>query len=698
MTETRDALDTFNRRLVELRSEDSLNPEGQALLNAIDNGSISPPQLGLILQGGSWNTSDEASGFLRSVMPSLMGPHDAAIHEQVQDQAFINAQKRGAQPPEISLRDVSTELERRPIRQFQEENPLSAMGYETLGALATGGPAGAGRSLAKKAMIGGGSGAVSGFGSGEGDFVDRLDDAAVGLVAGGLGTAAMNAASGPVANVYNAMFKSGKRDATRKGKRLAQQQLINAIQAEGLSVEEAIQKVLALEGRNYTLADLNFNTQALVDAVSVLPGPSKSESMRFLRERMAGRSGRITSFLQEAFGSKANFFTDFQAMKAARGTVANRLYGAANKLKVPVGDELRGLLQRPAMQEAYKKAIEIAANRGDTLGAKFILNGAGEIVDEAGNRVNKVPTLFLHYMKMGLDDVAFPKMPPQGIGAAQVQGIRDVRNEFLELLDFSNPMYARARNLYAGDSAVLTAMKEGRELLRTQDVDELADRLRRMNPSEKEAFRLGALQDYQDKIDMTPETANTAYNLISTPRRKQLLRLAFPNTQKGQKDFDIFHDHLLRESRMAMTERAGMNSATAQRGELIKQLRNDVALNTEIPTGAADLLFKGMRDKATTGQDNALLAVSNEISRILLETDPAKLRLISAQLGDGADIVQVIKANAPEFLPRILPFITESVGERGIRPLTVGNITGGLGADVYSRSPQLNDNQRAIAR
>ena len=79
------------------------------------------------------------------------------------------------------------------------------------------------------------------------------------------------------------------------------------------------------------------------------------------------------------------------------------------------------------------------------------------------------------------------------------------------------------------------------------------------------------------------------------------------------------------------------------------------------------------------------------MSRILTETDPQKLKKIAAQLGGGGDVVTVIQANA-EFLPQILPLL----GAAGTSPATLGNIGGGLAADIYQQSPQLNDMQRAL--
>jgi len=65
-------------------------------------------------------------------------------------------------------------------------------------------------------------------------------------------------------------------------------------------------------------------------------------------------------------------------------------------------------------------------------------------------------------------------------------------------------------------------------------------------------------------------------------RRPRLLRLTFPDGEKGQASFDVFMGNLNCETGMALTEKAGMNSATAQRPEMIQTQRNDMSAGNNI--------------------------------------------------------------------------------------------------------------------
>ena len=83
---------------------------------------------------------------------------------------------------------------------------------------------------------------------------------------------------------------------------------------------------------------------------------------------------------------------------------------------------------------------------------------------------------------------------------------------------------------------------------------------------------------------------------------------------------------------MHVTERAGMNSATQQRGELIGMMRNDVALSTDIPRDMNQIIFNNLRERSAVGQDTALIEMSNELAKMMTEVDPVRLKRIQEEL------------------------------------------------------------------
>ena len=60
-------------------------------------------------------------------------------------------------------------------------------------------------------------------------------------------------------------------------------------------------------------------------AISItIPGPGKKQAQEFLQNRDKGVLSRLTSDLQVAFGSKAAFFDEFNALKTAAEIDDNR--------------------------------------------------------------------------------------------------------------------------------------------------------------------------------------------------------------------------------------------------------------------------------------------------------------------------------------------------------------------------------------
>jgi len=661
-----DQITELTQKLEERDRQNRLNPEGKRVLSALRSGSVAPAQLGLILQGASFSSSDEIIGSLRGALD----PNMQLIAEQLSLGSGQN----------VSAGDVARAMERAPIDQYREENPVAAFGYEMAGATPFG-FLGAGKTLAANAARAGASGALSGYMAGEGSGLssDRITSSALGAGLGVGGDLVMSGLRRPLGNAYDAIFRTSEAQSASRGRREAERMLVDQIKADGLSVEEAISKVAQLAGKDFTIADLGPNTQSLMDAIAVMPGPGKATATRYLEARQQGRNGRLGTILQEAFGQRANYYNDFQALKSARGKSADRLYGSANKIEIPYSSELRDLMRTPAMQEAYARAAQIAANRGDGTALSLRLMPDGRLLDRQGNPVSAIQTRFLDIMKKGIDDVAFPRQVQPGLGTETVMAIRDLRTDFLDYVDKVNPTYARARALYAGDSAVMNAMERGRGLLK-EDPDELADALTRMNASEKEAFRLGALQNLQDQFDISVESANMARNIMKSKRRMDLLRMAFPDGDKGQADFDIFMDNLSRESTMAVTERAAANSMTAQRSELLKQMRNRASTSLEIPSSLTDLLVKNARDSGSVAEDQFLQSMASRLADMLVERDPATLKRLAKDL-ESNDLMTVLRRHAPELLADALPFVSSMF----TNPQTLGSEMGRIGAQL---SPQ----------
>ena len=121
------------------------------------------------------------------------------------------------------------------------------------------------------------------------------------------------------------------------------------------------------------------------------------------------------------------------AAMAARKAVAQPLFQAIENHPVKVDATLEGLLNRPSMDIAFKRAEDIAGEYGAPFTPK----------DSPIQSVNT-----LHTVKMALDDMV--QTPERfGIGAAQQGAIKGTRTQLTRWLSDNAPGYSNARQVFA---------------------------------------------------------------------------------------------------------------------------------------------------------------------------------------------------------------------------------------------------------
>jgi|TARA_A100001515_G_C4588348_1_gene215292 hypothetical protein len=619
-------LQKYREALNDAKFDNKLTPEGRATLDAIDSGAFTSPRVANLIQGLTFNTGDEILGYLRSAVTPGLSYDDAVLIERGQ------------------LEESSTE---RPVASTVEQL------IGTAGNVALTRGAGA-RGVAGQILPGMAYGGAFGFGASEGTPTERLPDAAVGAAVGGVTAPAVELVSRPLTNVAGSVGRM-----LRGPKTLANQQarelLKEALENDAQSVEEAVLYVLNKNttGKPYTLADLGPNSQALLDAVNVLPGPGKGSAQRFLRLRDQGVLGRLSTDLQEAFGSRAAFFDEFKALQTARKTTGDRLYQRAYRKNVRISGDLEKIFSRPAVRSALDRAYNIAAEEGVNL-PKFNVGTNGKLIGPQGSVVRTLPTRFLHYVKRGLDDEAFAaKGIASNAGKDYSSAVAGTRRAFLELLDDANPTYRIARNYWSGKSAVMDAMTEGQNFLRANP-EELADLVGDFSQSELEGFRLGAMQGILNEIDSGAERT-AAQRLVRSPMRQRLLRLTFPQTEEGKVAADKFLNRLNDEIIMRDTSRAVLGgSQTAQRGEFVSRMKEGAARDPA--TGLTDLVRRSISADFKGLEDAQLREVANQLSSMLTATGEADLQAIQRDL-QGKGIKAVLRKHAPSVLPRLTRLI-----------------------------------------
>ena len=648
------------------RDQGNLSKQGETVLNAIETGVVTPQSIGQYLQGATLNFSDELLGTLNSVFGQKPGVISKAAKE--------------AGYGEITPRQAGVGLERLALEQRASEKPIRSITEQVIGGAI---PAVASKgttlplTLGKAAVQGLKTGALAGFGAGEGGLEQQGVSTLIGGGAGAIAAPALQLGARVVKNVSQPIIKSMFAEPDVTGLQAGRNLVKEALKSDVGSVDEAINTVLQNSGKPYTLADIGPNTRAYLDAVSLIPSPAKQTAKKFLEQRDKGISARLTSDLQDAFGSTASFFDEFNALKTARTDLGKKMYANAFNKQVPVNRELTELLGRPSVQQAYARGINIAQEKGIKV-PNVSVNAQGQLVTADNKLVDKVDTEFLHYVKMGLDDLVYTgKSPSSGIGNTQLNSIKDTRAQFLNYLDKNNPSYKSARNYWADDTATMDAMQSGRTFLKSNP-DQLKADIKKMSTSEKEAFRLGAMSDLIERVGgqstdtVVPMTANVARNILKDPKRVALIKATFPDNELGQAKFNQFIKNFQTEMEMKATSGQVLaGSQTAARQEAAKAVRGTIA--QEAPNiDAQSLIFNALKMDATQMNEQQLKSTANEVVKILTETDPQRLQQIAREL----------TTRRPS---EVVSDVLTRGGRALISPYTTGGLAGKFGATTQQR-------------
>jgi len=621
-----DDLNELKQILSTAQSENKLTTSGKAKLDAINSGPLASPTISNILQGLTFNQSDEIGAWLRSNLGDV--DYDTAV-----------------------------QIERAGLEESKSESPISSTLEQIIGSAVplavTKRPQSFLGNIPQGAAIGG----AYAFGDSKGNIQERLPDTAMGAASGAVVQPLVAGALRPIENLFEGtgkFLKGPARLGTQQARALLKEAIENDAGGEEFAnLNEAFLYVLNKNttGKPYTIADLGPNSQALLDVVNLLPGQSKRVARNFLRKRDSGILTRLKGDLTDAFGQRADYFEEYKALETARKELGDKLYNRAYRKNIKINSDLLELFKRPSMSTAFNNAFNIANEEGENIG-KYAFTKNGLTLN--GKKATNISTKFMHYLKRGLDDAVYnSKSPISGTGKDLLNASKGTRIAFLNILDDENPAYKLARNYWSGKSSVLDSMKLGREFLKA-DSNELAEEISSMSGSELEAFRLGSMQGILSEIESGAERTAMS-RLLKSPERQKLLKLTFPQTDIGKAAASKFINNLETEVVMRETSKFTLGgSPTILRGEALRKVR-DLSRRDPV-SGLTDLIGKAIAKDFKTVADKQETAVANELARMLTETAPDKLNVIEKELSQKG-IKQVLSKYAPGLLPNLTKMI-----------------------------------------
>mgnify|MGYP000315447600 CR=1 FL=1 len=513
---------------------------------------------------------------------------------------------------------------------FQAQRPILSTTSELGGGFAT--PAGVlggavkGGSILykglKAGLAGAGMGALAGAGMGE-TAEERLAGAKTGGVIGAVvapvATAAVPVAS-KVGGAIGAAGKAATMPFARIGEAVAREPADRAARMVARRLKQA-----GVTGKELEALKKSPKPEAIADIDS-----AGVQSLSRLVAQSGGRGAELARSLN------ARQFGDDAVMGAAERIERDLISAGAPKTSVresrvgldAIKREKAGALYEKAFQRPVPpKMREELTNIYDRISASGALNNAKKIADAEGRPFTGDPL-----SSMTFQDMQYIQRSLRGLSSQQYKAgnselgkaVKELRDEFVDVIDSYNPDFKQARGVYAGAEASRAAMEAGENFRKMADVGEIKEFVKNLTPDELHHFRVGVAQSIRRDIEKAADGRNLSDVLANSRRKLRQLSEAFP-----AKGFKQLEEALEKEGKMARTRGKVLGgSQTFQTGQAAEEVAaEELGLIQRMMSGySREGLSGGVAPLAPAGQ-RALMGVGDETSeqlgRLLFSTDPA---------------------------------------------------------------------------
>lgn len=463
--------------------------------------------------GVTFGTLDELEAALRT--GAISGPE----YERQRDQLRAQQQQFGMDMPIVK---TGLEIGGSLVVPFGAAKQVTRLAPATQAAIT--GTTTAGQ-VGRATAVGAGTGALSGYGFAE---KDDLSEAGLGGVFGGLlGGSVPIAVKGAGTLIKNVLNSAGIGDQETAASKM----LASYLQKDNLTpaeAQQALDELRRIGVPNPVIADLGKSLSDLAYSAYVVQSKAKGGTESFLLGRMVDQPNEIVRGLVEKAGlaKNVNGFEYLEALTTNQARLASQSYPEAYSRAVNAVP-FRKYVDRPVFEKAYEEAVKRAGVFGQTLPDLSAIRNA-----------QSVPTDILHQIKIGLDrvvDAETDKVTGKmtGYGSDVVK----VKNEFNDLIKSLNPEYAKANAEFADAERIKNAFKMGEDYQKL-DPKEAASKIRKLNPDEKEAFRLGVMADVNNRLGNF-KGGDFTKQIFKSDNQKLLLRNAFPD-QESYTEFSQF--------------------------------------------------------------------------------------------------------------------------------------------------------------
>lgn len=386
-------------------------------------------------------------------------------------------------------------------------------------------------------------GALGGFLSGEGGADERLDDAASGAGMAGAADLALRGAGKVVRGIGNQV---GTSLGLRGVEKVANEKLLKSVERGGSQVEDVAQALQ--DPRNLPL-NANRDLAGLADDVINRPSSAQTGAQEALEAQRLGAKGVATQALTENLDDAARYGDEVTGVKQRLKDIGEQQYNKIVRPDVRVRKEVG-----PSAIGGYQRVDQTGNPLTKRLPNKIFQD---ETIRQAIKRVEADPALgfnpaerdtlpYLHKLQsiMGQEAQGLRSaLDPALRDKARASGLETARRKIISAIEDIEPKYAKARKDFADESELESAMQAGRDFMRG-DADEVLADFKNMPKQAQDLFRLSAAKELGLEIEKKGFAAQ-ANKIIAGGDEdlRRRLKTIFPDA----KSFNSFVDRVKAE-------------------------------------------------------------------------------------------------------------------------------------------------------
>lgn len=516
-------------------------------------------------RSAGYRQGQQASGPLQGLLSALQGPTFGFADELLGALAAPGKALVTGTPLADNYREMR-DFARGAADAQQQQNPIMttatrlAAGAPTMLLGPSGPVASMGQAAARAGGMGAVTGGVAGLGSSEAETLGgmALDAGKGAALSAALGAGAVPVQRGMGAGWENVAGRVSESAAAKYAKQKVAEAMLRdargklAQNSAPAAMGQASARLTQLGDEARLVDAAGDNTRSLLDTLAILPGQTKPAVADAIRTRQAGRADRMIGAAERSLGTGGDRAADVVAdLVQTRAQAATPLYGRLHQMAVQADGELADILNAAEALGAGKVAKDIATARQ----MPYTLSA-----DQWNANAGNLSMRDLDHVKQGLDQLIKNQTKPDGSITPLGGAIQELRVKMLAKLDGATQgFYKRARDAFAGPSALMESVDRGRRFL-TQDDAATRAVLSGLSASEQEAFRLGAFEALRNKLGR-PGGQTEVLGMWKDKILREKLQTIFPN----ERAFREFAATAAGEARMKGLESVGRGSQTAGR-------------------------------------------------------------------------------------------------------------------------------------